>query len=132
MTMKLKTTGIVLILLFFASPLLAAGDVNPATKEKFRQVKVTLEQLFKAKEGIYAKDILDGAQRSLSKAQTGLETKKEKAVNQALEMTMLQIEQARTTAEEREAAEKTAVTRAKVDKLEQRLANLLAGKGDEK
>ena len=54
-----------------------------------------------------------------------------------LELTKEQLEQlqkdlAKAKTAEREAAEKTAVTRAKLDKLEQQLADILSGKGGEK
>jgi hypothetical protein len=132
MKKKYAMLSILLFLFFSASSLPAADGINPATMEKYRQVKTTLEQMFKGKAGIYARDILDGVQRTLARAQEGLDTKTEKATSQALDMALLQIEQAKVRAEEREAAEKTAVTRAKVDKLEQKLANILAGKGEEK
>jgi hypothetical protein len=132
MRKKYAVISIFLFLFFSASLLPAAEGINPATMEKYRQVKATLEQMFKGKAGIYAREILDGVQRTLAKAQEGIDTKIEKATSQALDMALLQIEQAKVRVEEREAAEKTAVTRVKVDKLEQRLANILAGKGEEK
>lgn len=131
MSMKGILIGFGFLLLISVSPLRAAEGISPATMENYRKTKVTLEQLFTAKAGIYAKDILEGARRNLARAQEGIEAKKEKAARQALEMTALQMEQAEAKAQEREAAEKTAVTRAKVDKLEQKLTNILAGKGDE-
>jgi hypothetical protein len=127
-----KMICLVMMLFFSVSHLQAADGVNSGTREKYRQLKVSLEQMFKAKEGIYARDVLEGAQRTLARAQESIESKKEKAANQALEMVTLQIEQAKARTEEKDAAEKTAVTRAKVDKLEQKLANLLSGKGEEK
>jgi hypothetical protein len=132
MTINFKSIWLVFVVVFSATQLPAADNINPATMEKYRQVKAALEQMFKAKEGIYARDVLEGAQRNLAKAQEGIETRKEKTASQTLDMVSLQIEQAKAKAEEKEAAEKTAVTRAKVDKLEQRLANILTGKGDDK
>ena len=132
MTATRKMVCLVLILFFSVSHLQAADGINSTTREKYRQLKVSLEQMFKAKEGIYARDVLEGAQRTLARAQESIDSKKEKATNQALEMVTLQIEQATARTEEKEAAEKTAVTRARVDKLEQKLANLLSGKGEEK
>ena len=132
--MKIKRTAfyILLFLSFSASSLWAADGIRPATMEKYRQVKATLEQMGKAKVGIYARDILDGAQRNLARAQEGIDAKSEKMAGRALDMALLQIEQAKSRGEEKEAAEKTAVMRAKVDKLEQRLSNILAGKGEGK
>jgi transcription termination factor NusB len=132
MQIKRAAALILFILLFSASTLPAAEGISPFTMEKYRQVKASLEQMTKAKAGIYARDILDGVQRNLARAQEGIDAKSEKTASQALNMALLQIEQAKAKAEEKEAAEKTAVMRAKVDKLEQRLANILAGKGEEK
>lgn len=132
MSMKHTLIGLGFLLLILVSPLRAAENISPATMENYRQAKVNLEQMFKAKVGIYAKDILEGARRNLAKAQEGIAAKNEKTARQALELTVLQMEQAQTKAQEREAAEKTAVTRAKVDKLEQKLNGILTGKGDEK
>jgi len=133
MKKKCAVIGCLFILLFAsASSLFAAEEISPATREKYRQMKATLEQMQKAKAGVYAREVLDGAQRTLARAQEGMDAKKERSSRQALDMVSLQLEQAKATAEEREAAEKTAVTRSKFDKLEQKLANILAGKGEEK
>ena len=132
MTRKNTLIWVTFVLFFSSSQVLLAADIDPSTMEKYRQVKATLEQMSKAKAGIYARDVLDHAQRTIARAQEDMDSKKENAVRQALDMAALQIEQANAKVEEREAAEKTAVTRAKVDKLEQRLANILAGKGEEK
>lgn len=125
-----------IILFFFIlslclSQAAAAADLSVVT-EKYRQVKTSLEQLYKAKEGVYAKDILDEARRTLVKAQESINAKNEKAIWDALKMASLRMDQAKAKTEEREAAEKTAVTRAKADKLEKQLADILAGKGGEK
>jgi len=129
---KHKLIWLTFVLFLSSSQLLAAADIDPSTMEKYRQIKATLEQMSKAKAGIHARDVLESAQRTLARAQEEMDAKQEKATRQTLAMVALQIEQAKAKAEEREAAGNTAVTRAKVDKLEQRLANILAGKGDEK
>lgn len=129
-----KLMGVALILtLFFSTNLsMAAGDIAPATMDKYRQIKSTLSQIAKAKEGIYARDIVESAQRTLARAQEEIDAKREKSTREALNMAELQIAQAKAKVEEREAAERTAVTRSRVDKLEQRLSAILSGKGDEK
>ena len=132
MSMKRILIGLGFLMLIFVSPLWAADVITPATMESYRKAKTDMEQLFQTKAGTYAKDILEGARRSLTKAQEGIEAKNEKASRQALEMAMAQLEQAQAKAEEREAAEKTAVTRAKVEKLDKELNSLLTGKGDTK
>jgi hypothetical protein len=125
--MKVKVVLLFFILSLFAFQA-AAADLSVVT-EKYRQAKSSLEQLYKAKEGVYARDILDEARRTLVKAQEGIDAKNEKAICDAVKMASLRMEQAKAKTEEREAAEKTAVTRAKADKLEKRLADILAGKG---
>lgn len=132
MSMKRTLIGLGFLMLIFATPLRAADVITAATMESYSKAKADLEQLFQSKAGTYAKDVLESARRSLTRAQENIEAKKEKAARQALEMTSAQLEQARARADEREAAAKTAVTRAKVEKLDQKLSNLLTGKGDEK
>lgn len=129
--MRYKLMLILLIFLFPLSQVLAAGDAGTAVKEKYRQVKSNLEQMFNAKEGIYAKDVLEEARRTLVKAQEGIDSKNEAAAVQALEITSLRLQLAQIVMEERRATEKTAVTRARADKLEKQLADLLSGKGGE-
>ena len=110
----------------------ADEGIGTATMEKYRQLKTSLEQAYQSKEGIYAKDILDSANRTLTRAAEGIEAKKEKATLDALDTMSLQIALAKIKTEERVAAEKTAVTRNKADKLSQRLDDILSGKGDAK
>ncbi len=129
--MRYKLMLILLIFLFPLSQVMAAGDAGTAVKEKYRQVKGNLEQMFKAKEGVYAKDILEEARRTLVRAQEGIDSKNETAALQALEITSLRLQLAQTVTEERQSTEKTAVTRARADKLEKQLADLLSGKGGE-
>lgn len=114
------------------SSALAAQEIKPATMEKYRQLKTDLEQLQQSKVGIYAKDILDRANRTLTKASEEIDAKNEKTTLEVLDMAILQLDLAKVKTEELEAAQKTAVTRSKADKLNQQLNDILAGKGDSK
>lgn len=135
--MKRILAAMALVLLVF-STLAVAADVNStatasqASMERYRQVKASLEQAYQTKANVYARDVLEEAGRTLTKALEGLESKKTAAAAEALDKAARQIELAAAKTQEREAVEKTAVTRAKADKLSQRLADILAGKGDNK
>jgi hypothetical protein len=121
----------VVIFISFSSTV-SAQDIKPATMEKYRQVKANLGQVYQTKVGTFAKDILEKANRTLTKASESIDAKNEYLTLQALDMTNLQIELAKVKTEELEAAQTTAVTRTKVDKLSQRLADILSGKGETK
>lgn len=130
--MKYKLILVLLFVLIPVSSSLAAGEINPATMEKYRQLKANLGQMYQSKAGTYAKDILEKANRTLAKASEEIEAKNEKTTMENLNMAILQIDLAKVKTEELEAAQKTAVTRTKVDKLSQRLNDILSGKGDTK
>jgi hypothetical protein len=130
--MKNKLILILIAVLIPISSLLAAEEIKPATTEKYRQIKANLGQMYQAKAGTYAKDILEKANRTLTKASEEIDAKSEKTALEALDMTLLQMDLAKVKTEELESAQKTAVTRTKVDKLSQRLNDILSGKGDAK
>jgi hypothetical protein len=130
MKKKLILLFVVMFISFTSS--LSAQDIKPATMEKYRQVKANLGQMYQSKVGTFAKDILEKANRTLTKASESIDAKNEYLTLQALDMTNLQIELAKVKTEELEAAQTTAVTRTKADKLSQRLADILSGKGDTK
>lgn len=130
--MKNKSILILFALLFFFSSFAAAQEIKPETMEKYRQIKANLAQLQQSKVGTFAKDILDKANRTLTKSAEEIDAKNDKLAGDALEMTNLQIDLAKVKTEELEAAQKTAVTRSKVDKLSQRLDDILSGKGEVK
>ena len=130
--MKYKLILILFFVLIPVSSSFAAGEIKPATMEKYRQVKANLGQMYQTKAGTYAKDILEKANRNLAKASEEIDAKKEKTTLETLDMAILQIDLAKVKTEELETAQKTAVTRTKVDKLSQRLNDILSGKGDTK
>ena len=119
-------------LLFSPLVIVAAGGVTPATMEKYRQIKDEVEKLPQTKANRYAKDMIEAAKKSVVRAQEGLKAGDEKMTKEAVEMAQVQIALTEVLSEERESAEKTAATKAELEKLEQRLASILAGKGDGK
>jgi len=122
----------VIISLFLAftvgSTLLAAQSVSQSTVDKLLQTKAALTTLTQTKANVYSKDILDEARISITKAQERIDTKKENAALESLETAQMLMNYAKVKSEEREAAEKTAVTRVKVEKLQKNLDDILSGK----
>lgn len=96
--------------------------------DQLLKTKAALAALAQTKANIYSKDILDEARTSITKAQERIDAKKEKAALESLEMAQTLMNYARVKSEEREAAEKTAVTRAKLEKLQKNLEDILSGK----
>jgi DNA repair ATPase RecN len=130
--MKSKIVTLLFFLLFSPLIIVAAGGVTPATMEKYRQTKDEVEKLPQTKANRYAKDMIEAAKKSVVRAQEGLKAGDEKMTKEAVEMAQVQIALTEVLSEERESAEKTAATKAELEKLEQRLASILAGKGDGK
>jgi hypothetical protein len=114
-----------------AGPIAAtAATVSPAAMDRYREARASFEEMRQAKAGVYARDVLEAAQQTLAKAREAADSGNEGAMKTALDMAVLQMDLAKARTEEREAAEKTAVTRARLDKLQKRLDDILAGKGD--
>jgi DNA repair ATPase RecN len=130
--MKSKIVTLLFFLLFSPLIIVAAGGVTPATMEKYRQTKDEVEKLPQTKANRYAKDMIEAAKKSVVRAQEGLKAGDEKMTKEAVEMAQAQIALTEVLSEERESAEKTTATKAELEKLEQRLASILAGKGDGK
>ncbi|MCL4456507.1 MAG: DUF4398 domain-containing protein [Nitrospirae bacterium] len=130
--MRMKILLIMIFLFAYVPRAAAADNVSPAVIELYQQTRNEVESLSQTKVGTYAKDVLDEARKSLFKAQEGLAAKNEKGVKEAVEKVQIEMVLAKVKAEEREATEKTGMTRAKVKMLEQKLADLLGGKGGQK
>jgi phage shock protein A len=130
--MKSKIVTLLFFLLFSPFIVVAAGGVTPATMEKYRQTKEEVEKLPQTKANRYAKDMIEAAKKRVVRAQEGLKAGDEKMTKEAVEMAQVQIALTEVLSEERESAEKTATTKAELEKLEQKLASILAGKGDGK
>jgi len=123
---------IIIISLFLAAATgitpVFAQNVSQSTVDQLLKTKAALATLAQTKANVYSKDILDEARPNITKAQERIDTKKEKAALESLEMAQTLMNYARVKSEEREAAEKTAVTRAKAEKLQKNLEDILSGK----
>ncbi len=106
------------------------GGVQPATMEKYQKVRERVEALPGTQAAKYAPEMIRDANKSLAAAQDGLKAGNDNATRESAEMAMLQITLAGVLTEERITAAKTALTKDAMEKLEQRLAAILAGKGD--
>jgi len=106
------------------------GGVQPATMEKYQKVRERVEALPGTLAAKYAPEMIRDANKSLAAAQDGLKAGNDNATRESAEMAMLQITLAGVLTEERITAAKTALTKDAMEKLEQRLAAILAGKGD--
>jgi len=109
-------------------PPVFAQNVSQSTIDQALKTKAALAALTKTKANVYSRDILDEARTNITKAQESIDAKKEKAALESLEMAQALMNYARVKSEEREAAEKTAVTRVKVEKLQKNLEDILSGK----
>ncbi len=123
---------IIIISLFLAvaagiSPVFAQ-NVSQSTLDQFLQTKAAYTALTQTKASVYSRDVLDEARTSITMAQERIDTKKEKSALESIETAQLLMQYAKVKSEEREAAEKTAVTRARVEKLQKNLDDLLSGK----
>ncbi len=132
--MKIKKFMFALVLTtFMFSGITFAGEgVSKATIDEYRQIKNAADKLVGANAGKYAKDIIEKVNNSVLKAQQAIEAGDEKITKQVLEITNLQITLAKVTADQREAAESAAKARAELKKYEQRMEDILAGKGEVK
>ncbi len=106
------------------------GGVQPATMEKYQKARERVDALSGTPAATYAPEVIKDAAKSIASAQEGLKAGNDKATRESAEMALLQATLAGVLAEERAAAEKTAAAKSALDKLEQRLAAILAGKGD--
>ncbi|MBI2353587.1 MAG: DUF4398 domain-containing protein [Deltaproteobacteria bacterium] len=107
-----------------------AGGVQPATMEKYQKARERVEALPGTPAAKYAPEAIEAASKSIAAAQEGLKAGSDKATRESVEMAILQVTLAGALAEERAAAGKSAGAKAELDRLEQRLAAILAGKGD--
>lgn len=107
-----------------------AGGVQSATMEKYQKARERVEALPGSPAATYAPEVVKDAAKSIAAAQEGLKTGNDKATRESVEMALLQVTLAGVLADERASAEKSAAAKVVLDKLEQRLAAILAGKGD--
>ena len=128
MSILLVTT----FLCFSAVAVFAAEEsagVLPATMEKYKTAKEKVESLAGTAIAKLAPEVVEEAGKSIAAAQEGLKSGSDKATSESIEKALLLITYANVLAAERGAEEKTAAARTELEKLERRLADILAGKG---
>ena len=107
-----------------------SGAVQPATTEKYQKVRNQVEALESMPAGKRAPEVLKQAIQSIAAAQEGLKSGNETATREYTEMAALQVILAGALADERDAATATENSRKLLTAHENRLANILSGKGD--
>ena len=128
--MKWLTVGFMLGVVMSCTAFAAEeGGVLPATMEKYQRARAQVEALPATAAAKYAPEAIQAAKASMAAAQDGLKAGSDMQTRQAVEKALLQVTLATVLAEERAAAEKTAVVRKELASLEQRLAAILTGKG---
>ncbi|MDD2366640.1 MAG: hypothetical protein PHN84_10805 [Desulfuromonadaceae bacterium] len=117
----------------FAAPLMAADDaagVLPATMDKYKSVRDKVAALTGTETARLAPEVVAEAEKSVAAAQEGLKSGSDKATHEAVEKALLQIEYAKVLALERTEEAKTAAVKEELKKAEQRLNDILSGKGE--
>ena len=120
-----------MFLCFSAAAVFAADEatgVLPATMEKYKIAREKVGALAGTIVAQRAPEVVEDAVKSIAASQEGMKTGDDKATRESLEKALLQIIYANVLAVERAAEEKTAAAKAELEKLEQRLADILAAK----
>jgi hypothetical protein len=128
-----KILFVMMLLCFFASIAYAAdesGAVQPATTEKYQKVRNQVEALENQPAGKRAPEVLKQAVQSIAAAQEGLKSGNDKTTREYTEMAALQVILAGALADERDAVAATESARKLLAAHENRLSNILSGKGD--
>ena len=105
-----------------------ATGVLPATMEKYKMARIKVEALAGTVVAQRAPEIVEEAGKSITAAQEGMKSGSDKLTYESVEKALLLINYAQVIAVERGAEEKTAAAKAELEKLEQRLVDVLAGK----
>lgn len=129
-----KTLMAALLLAFLPAAAWSADEtagVKPETASLYRSARDQVEKLSATAAATYAPDIIKQARESISQAQKGLEAGSERITREQAERAILQAKLALAVTDERIAAEKTAAAKQELATLEQRLATILAGKGEQ-
>lgn len=122
---------VLMMLCFTAVPAFSSSDgVTPSTMEKYQKAKQQVEALATSSAVKFAPEVIKLAGESVSAAQNGLKAGSDKETREAAEMALLQVKFAGALSEERAATEKTAMATKELAAFEQRLLNILSGKGD--
>ena len=104
---------------------------EPEQKSLIDQIKGMqrdVSALFQGATGRYAREFLDKSKTELQNAQVAAETGKSTQARRSLELAGILLQRAKSVTEEQESVEKTAIKRAELKKLEERIEVLLKGK----
>jgi hypothetical protein len=131
---KIRKVFFVMLFQFVFVSIVSAADesgaVQPATTEKYQKVRNQVEALVNLPAGKRAPEVVEQAGKSIATAQEGLKSGSDKMTREYTEMAALQVILATALAEERDAATATENARKLLTAHENRLTNILAGKGD--
>ncbi len=132
--MKSVLSALILSLLFLITPLAwTAQDtvgVKAETTALYQKAREQVSKLVGTPAARYAPEVVKKAETSIESAQNGLKLGNDRTTRQASELAISQVKLAQALAEERVAAEKTAAAQKELAEMEQRLATILAGKGE--
>lgn len=107
-----------------------AGGVKPETTALYQKARDQVARLSSTPAGKYAPEIIKQATEQIEAAQNGLKTGNDQLTRQGAELAATQAKLALAVTDERIAAEKTAAAGKELKQLEERLATILAGKGE--
>jgi len=107
-----------------------AGGVKPETTALYQKARDQVAKLSGTPAAKYAPEVLEQAAANLETAQNGLKQGDDRATRQASELATTQVKLALALTDERIALEKSTASQKELTQLEQRLASILAGKGE--
>lgn len=107
-----------------------AGGVKPETTALYQKARDQVAKLSGTPAAKYATEVIEQAAANLETAQNGLKQGDDRATRQASELATTQVKLALALTDERIALEKSAASQKELTQLEQRLASILAGKGE--
>lgn len=130
--MRFVVALIIIALFLPAIPVTAAEGVAPSTMQSYKEVKGLVEKLSKSKAAKYAPEVVKAAQDNITMAAEGIRAGDEYISKHSVDVARIQVILANVLSEEREAAERNEAIRKEIKKAEERLSNILSGKGDSK
>ncbi|WP_277057964.1 DUF4398 domain-containing protein [Trichlorobacter lovleyi] len=107
-----------------------AGGVKPETTALYQKARDQVAKLSGTPAAKYAPEVIEQAAANLETAQNGLKQGDDRATRQASELAATQVKLALALTDERIALEKSTASQKELTQLEQRLASILAGKGE--
>lgn len=107
-----------------------SGGVKPETAALYQKARDQVARLSTTQAAIYAPEMIRQATESVEIAQNGLRDGNDQITRQASELAATKARLALALTDERIATEKTAAAQKELKELEQRLASILAGKGE--